>query len=113
MWSLTKTLTAAALPFLALAVLASSAQERIDPTTGRPAREIVSPVRVAPSSPTAGTEGVDVQILWDLTHGVDFGYEPDQAYSSLKAQLEAQGLHISTTAAGLENVDLTPYTVLV
>ena len=113
MWSLTKTLTAAALPILTLALLASSAQERIDPTTGSPARAIVSPARVASPNPTAGQEGSTLLVLWDLTHGVDFGYQPDQAYSSLTADLEALGLHVTTTAGGIENIDLSPYSVLV
>lgn len=110
---LTKALTVAALPILAFALLANSAQERIDPTTGRPARGFVPPAQVASPNPTTSQAGVDLLVLWDLTHGVDFGYEPAQAYSGLTAQLEAQGLHVTTTAAGIENVDLAPYSVLV
>jgi hypothetical protein len=54
-----------------------------------------------------------VQVLWDLTHGVYLGYEPAQYYSNLVATLDANGYQVSTTAAGVQNIDLSQYDVLV
>jgi hypothetical protein len=53
------------------------------------------------------------QVLWDLTHGVYLQYEPTGYYSDLVAVLAANGFQVTTTTAGVDNVDLSQYDVLV
>jgi len=53
------------------------------------------------------------RILWDLTHGVYLSYQPSGRYSSLVSMLNAEGFTVATTAAGLENVDMSQYDILV
>lgn len=52
-------------------------------------------------------------VLWDLTHGVYLGYEPAGRYSDLVAMLAADGYVTTTTAAGIHNIDLSPYEIIV
>lgn len=51
------------------------------------------------------------EVLWDTTHGVCFGYEPSGAYADLVALLV--GFNFTTTSAGVDNLDLSPYDILV
>jgi hypothetical protein len=58
------------------------------------------------------------EILWDLTHGVydevPFGkYEPAERYSDLTALLAGAGYNMNTTDQGLDNIDLSPYDIIV
>jgi hypothetical protein len=53
------------------------------------------------------------QVLWDLTHGVLLGYEPANYYTSLVTLLNGAGFTISTTNAGVNNINLSAYNILV
>jgi Domain of unknown function (DUF4350) len=53
------------------------------------------------------------QVLWDLTHGPYLDYTPTGGFSDLVAQLAGDGFNVSTTAAGVDNISLTPYRILV
>lgn len=76
-----------------------------DVTNGRPA--VQYPVVPLPTGQR------DFNVLWDLTHGVYLGYEPAQNYSELAAMLAANGFAVTTTTAGVDNIDLSPYDMLV
>ena len=52
-------------------------------------------------------------ILWDLTHGVYLGYQPSDYYLDLVNMLAANDFTTETTEAGINNVDLSAYDVLV
>jgi hypothetical protein len=52
-------------------------------------------------------------VLWDLTHGVYLGYEPAGYYSSLVGLLAGNGYVTTTTTVGVDNIDLSPYDILV
>ncbi|MHC4952017.1 MAG: DUF4350 domain-containing protein, partial [Planctomycetota bacterium] len=52
-------------------------------------------------------------ILWDLTHGVYHDYHPNEAFSALVSLLESKEFSIDTTTAGVDNVNLSNYDVLV
>jgi len=52
-------------------------------------------------------------VLWDLTHGIYFGYEPNNSYSSLVTLLNSAGFSIYTTDVGLDNIDLAAYDIIV
>ncbi len=84
-------------------------QDGIDVSTGEPARFGSEFVELKPLVEVDG--GYDV--LWDLTHGVYLGYEPGVDYSSLVALLGSAGYSVDTTTAGVENVNLNDYAVLV
>jgi len=76
-------------------------------------------------NPLTGLAATDVQtvplpegdpvydVLWDLTHGVILEYEPAGRYSDLVALLAANGYVTTTTAAGIHNIDLSPYAIIV
>lgn len=97
---------------LPLALLTAPATQEIDITTGLPVRIAHAPVVAGPIT-SGGAEGVDVEVLWDLTHGVYIDYQPSGEYSQLVAMLAADGFHVSTTTAGVHNIDLSPYAVIV
>lgn len=99
-------------PLFLVALLTAPATQEIDITTGLPARIAHAPVISGPLT-SGGAEGVDVEVLWDLTHGVYIDYQPSGAYSQLVAMLGAEGFHVSTTTAGVHNIDLSPYAVIV
>jgi hypothetical protein len=90
--------TALFVPSLATAVT--------DPCTGTEAGTLARA-----SGPTTST-GV-TNVLWDLSHFPWYGYEPAVRYTSLVSDLAAEGLHVSTTTAGIQNLDLSPYAVVV
>jgi hypothetical protein len=52
-------------------------------------------------------------VMWDLTHGVFLDYEPAGVFSGLVALLATQAISVSTTTAGLDHIDLSPYSVIV
>jgi len=52
-------------------------------------------------------------VLWDLTHGVYLDYEPTGWHSDLVAALAANGYVTTTTAAGVHNIDLSSYEIIV
>ena len=80
----------------------------VDLTTGRPPTRAphrdLSPLLEV----TAG--GL---VLWDLTHGVYDDYEPAGRYSSLTSLLTSAGYTVDTTTAGVNNVSLWSYDILV
>jgi hypothetical protein len=90
--------------FALLLLLASVASAARNPATGTDvdpwSRYTPVPVR----------HGV-TEVLWDTTHGVCFGYEPSGVYADLVALLV--GFNFTTTSAGIDNIDLSPYDILV
>lgn len=91
---------------LSLMVASAHAQE-IDRTTGRVAG-------MKPGfTPLPEVEGPAAKVLWDLTHGVYSDYQPTGDFSELVAMLASNAYEVSTTAAGIDNVDLAPYDILV
>ena len=81
---------------------------KIDPSTGKPF--MISPRRaLAPK--TAGAAGGAV--LWDITHGVLAGYDPSGEYSTLAMLLANKGFSMETTSAGIDNISLASYDILV
>ncbi len=52
-------------------------------------------------------------VLWDLTHGVHLSYEPTARYSDVVALLAANGYVTTTTTAGIHNIDLSSYEIIV
>lgn len=85
-------------------LLAGHAAAVTDVMTGREAVD-------AQSTPLPGQLGANV--LWDLTHGVYYLYEPSGLYSELVADLAANGLVVATTTSGVDNIDLSAYSILV
>lgn len=64
--------------------------------------------------PILEPEGVkQLEILWDLTHGVYLLYEPSGYFSDLTAVLAGTGFGMNTTTLGVNNIDLTVYDVVV
>lgn len=53
------------------------------------------------------------EVLWDLTHGPYGGNTPTGGFSNMADTLAAYGYASSTTSAGVHNIDLTSYDVLV
>ncbi|MHC4966450.1 MAG: DUF4350 domain-containing protein [Planctomycetota bacterium] len=54
-----------------------------------------------------------VNVLWDLTHGIYLDYEPAGRFSGLVGMLSGMGYGFTTTDAGIDNIDLSPYDILV
>ena len=79
--------------------------DTIDITTGLPPREIVT-TQLPDNDPI-------YDVLWDLTHGVVFGYEPASFYSDVVGMLAANGYVTTTTDAGIHNIDLSSYEIIV
>ena len=103
------TTACASLSLLPLILAGSPATaQNVDLTTGLPA--VAAPHTLPPDKPT----GVgSCAILWDLTHGVYLFYDPAGYYSQLTDLLATQGISVTTTAAGLDHIDLSPYNVVV
>jgi hypothetical protein len=86
---------------------------------------LLASVAIADRNPATGVDNADpwtsytpvpvrlgvAEVLWDTTHGVCFGYEPSGAYADLVALLV--GFNFTTTSAGVDNIDLSPYDILV
>jgi hypothetical protein len=77
----------------------------IDIATGLPAIDIET-------TPLPDNDPV-YNVLWDLTHGVYLGYEPSGYYSNLVGLLAGNGYVTTTTSAGIANIDLSPYDIIV
>jgi hypothetical protein len=103
-------LTTACIALVSLAIAGGTARaQKLDPSTRLPAVTVPAPT-VPPNKPT----GVgSCAVLWDLTHGIYISYEPAGVYSQLVTLLAGQGISVTTTAAGLDNIDLSPYNVIV
>ena len=52
-------------------------------------------------------------VLWDLSHGVYHPYDPSGEFSSLVSLLSGKGYTVNTADAGILNIDLNQYGVLV
>ncbi len=65
------------------------------------------------NSPNPISSASGGHVLWDLTYGVYLDYEPSGRYSILISLLHSLGFSIQTTTAGLENVDLSNYDIIV
>lgn len=52
-------------------------------------------------------------VLWDLTHGIHSAYDPSGEFSSLVSLLSGKGYTVNTADAGILNIDLNQYGVLV
>jgi len=52
-------------------------------------------------------------VLWDTTHGEYLGYGPNDKFTELVAQLADSGYTIVTWGNGVNNIDLSPYDVIV
>ena len=93
------------LPLCALAfmVIGISAAAEIDRTTGLPATDVESGFVSLESG----------NILWDTTHGLGGPYDPSGLYSDLAGSLASTGNSITVTDQGVDNVDLSPFCVLV
>lgn len=76
-----------------------------DTATGLPAGDIET-------TPLPDNDPV-YDVLWDLSHGVYLGYEPAAWYSNLVGLLAANGYVTTTTTAGIDNIDLSPYEIIV
>jgi hypothetical protein len=81
---------------------------QIDATTGEAFRPAPHQDLTAEKMDTTGGT-----VLWDLTHGVYFNYEPSGRFSSVVSLLASEGYTVDTTTAGVDNVDLSVYDVLV
>ena len=87
---------------------------QIDATTGQIFETAVQTTLhkdLAPKKPFAAV--CEKAVLWDLTHGVHLDYQPAGRFSSLVSILESKGFSVSTTTAGVDNIDLSVYDVLV
>ena len=91
--------------WFAILIAGPAVASEIDVTTGQPTTDwkLVKLRAVA----------TGCHCLWDLTHGVYYGYEPAAQFSELVALLSGIGVGVSTTNAGVENVDLSSYSILV
>ena len=84
----------------------------IDLTTGHE----VSPFSVAPIATAdhdASLEGKAGGVLWDQTHGIYLDYRLNGSFSILRDTLIGRGYTPETTVAGVNNIDLSPYKVIV
>lgn len=82
----------------------------IDYTTGLQIEEVPSTETAIPQVP----EGISVyNVLWDLTHGIYLDYHPSGCYSELVSLLAGEGFSVTATSAGIANIDLSVYDVLV
>ncbi len=91
---------------LSFTVVPSSALGTTDPCTGT-----VAPSAIRASAGPAVTSVT--RVLWDLTHFPYYGYEPSDRYTTLVSELASEGFSVSTTTAGVQNIDLSPYSVIV
>ena len=78
------------------------------------------PIDLTSGLPAGGVETTPLpdndpvyDVLWDLTHGVLASYEPTGHYSDMVAALAANGYATTTTAAGIHNIDLSSYEIIV
>jgi hypothetical protein len=91
---------------LGLAILAplTPAFSEIDLSTGLEAEDVVSGPSVVRD---------DANVLWDLTHGVYANYDPEGRFSGVKNLMGAAGFVSTTTTAGVDNIDLSQFDVVI
>ncbi len=75
-----------------------------DPFTGQPR----VPTTIVPL-----IDRDDANVLWDLTHGVEGNYSPSGRFSNITSILANAGFIITTTDAGVDNIDLSTFDVVV
>ena len=102
---------------LALPISAFAA-DQVDVTTGKPMvqstdRTVVRSIGPSLKSQTQPQPQGSKDILWDLTHGAYLSYTPSGIYSALTGLLTGSGFTMTTTAAGLNHISLTPYQIIV
>lgn len=98
-----KLLILAAAAFLALAAALPAAAE-IDLSTG---------LTATPAAPAPALQRDGASVLWDMTHGVYFQYQPAGDFSQMVAALEGAGHTLTTTDLGVDNIDLSPYKIII
>ena len=100
-------------------LLCGSVSAEIDLTTGN---EVQIPdaghsIQMTPDGVVAATttsaRGNTCDVLWDTTHGIYLDYTPAFGYTTLVSVLDNQDCIIMTTDAGVNNVALADYDVLV
>jgi len=77
----------------------------VDPATGLPG--VAFDVTPLPDNDPV------YNVLWDLSNGVNSLYVPSARYSDLLALLAANGYVTTTTTAGVDNIDLSPYDIII
>ncbi|MEO0249888.1 MAG: hypothetical protein ABIN58_10225, partial [candidate division WOR-3 bacterium] len=82
-----------------------------DLTTGQEVSLSLAPA-ISTDQPAAAS-GKAGGVLWDQTHGVYLDYRLNGSFSILRDTLIARGYTPETTAAGVNNIDLSPYRVIV
>lgn len=92
-------------PFALLVMTSLAASTDIDISTG----ELIVKPAFTPIPENMDND----QILWDLTHGIYLSYDPSGNYSNLTSILAGEGFDMETTTLGVNNIDLTPYEVIV
>jgi len=80
----------------------------VDQLTGRPPVP-PSQMELEPITELPGPQ----DIIWDLTHGVYLNYEPSGDFAPLVSALQANGYTVTTTAVGVDTIDLSPYQIMV
>ena len=88
--------------------IAQALVKDVDLTTGLP-------VQGKPHTslkPAIVTSNGDKEVLWDLTHGVYYGYEPSNYYSNLVSVLQGLGFTVTTTT-NIGSETLSQYDVVV
>lgn len=84
----------------------------MDLTTGQE----VFPFSLAPivsSEQKVAADGKAGGVLWDQTHGIYLDYRLNGWFSILRDTLIARGYALDTTVAGVNNIDLSPYRIIV
>ncbi|MGB9590293.1 MAG: hypothetical protein ACPL68_05340, partial [Candidatus Hydrothermia bacterium] len=84
----------------------------IDLTTGQEVSQF-SVVSLATTGQNAGAENKAGGVLWDQTHGIYLDYRLNGWFSILRDTLIGRGYAPETTVAGVNNIDLSPYRVIV
>ena len=93
----------------AITISAATTDQQVDSTTGDTIKDVKTTQLDQKITASSGCA-----VLWDLTHGVyNFNHEPSGSFSSLVSLLSSKGYTIDTTNAGILNIDLSQYDVLV
>jgi hypothetical protein len=91
-----------------LVTFSALAHAGVDQTTG-----VVSTAQGGVPGPLPPPVDGGTEVLWDLTHGVYLDYEPGGVFSNFVGILSGLGYNFSTTNAGIDNIDLSAYDILV
>lgn len=76
----------------------------------------ISPLSVAhitAANHDASVSGKAGGVLWDQTHGIYLDYRLNGSYTILRDTLIGRGYIPETTVAGVNNIDLSPYRIIV